>query len=194
MGEASHICSECGQPARVRVLETYIAGKPVIRHFCFRCADRHFGDAPDEEPVHRPSLGSLMVVAGLAICLISLLGGYLGIDENGGFGWYVQSGFVGGVLLVCLGAFWRVDVLGVVGGILIALAVSAKLLHAKGMSGFGWKHQLVLGTGLVLIIAGVVVRQLYYRRLARRAGPPSHGRTTSRLPGSQRTGGRQPSG
>lgn len=178
MDQTDRLCSECGRPARVRILENYVAGQPIIKHFCFSCADRRFGDAPGDEPTHRQSVGSLMVIAGLTICLISLLGdhlGLLGLHGDEGFGWYRQSGCVAGVLLVCLGAFWQVDILGVVGSILLVLALSAKMLHLAGTGGFGWKHQFALAAGLILIVTGVLVRQLYYRHLARRptsSNPP----------------------
>lgn len=165
MNQTQQLCCECGRPARVRILETYLAGEPVIKHFCFHCADGYFGESTRQDlpPVHRPSLGSLMVLAGLFIGLISLLGDHLGVHSDSIFGWYKQSELVAGILLVCLGAFWRVDVIGVVGLLLIALVFSANLLGLSGLNGFGWKHKLALAVGLTLIFAGVLVRHLYYR-------------------------------
>ena len=161
-------CSVCGEPARVRILENYVAGRPVVRPFCFRCADVYSREATREmaRPGHRSSLGLLMIVAGLTIGMVALAGDYVGIRGLGGVGWYKQFGVLLGILFVCLGAFWRIDVIGLVGGLLIALVFSAKLLHLAGAEGFGWKHQAALAVGLLLIIAGVVVRQFGYRRVA----------------------------
>lgn len=109
-----------------------------------------------------------MVVAGLTVGLISLLGDHVGIGQSAAFSLHRQWGLVCGILLVCLGAFWRIDVIGVVGGMLVALAFSTKILHLAGMNGFGWKHRTALVVGFLLVIAGVVVRHLYHRRLAGR--------------------------
>lgn len=171
-------CVACGRPARVRILKGYAAGQSVIRPYCLDCADRQWADVSTQAipSVHRVSLGSLIVVAGLTMAAIGLTGDYLGIPGNHGFGSYKLTGLVAGGFLICVGAFLRADILAVAGTVTFALAISANILGQIGGSGFGWKHQLAIGTGLVLASIGLLVRHHHYRRAAavvRRASPPS---------------------
>lgn len=100
MDQISNACAGCGQAARIRILETYVAGRPVIRHFCFECADRHFGVPEPGPPVHRASVGSLLIVAGLAV-------GLLGLAGRDGFGWKQQIAIGLGLLFITIGIVVR---------------------------------------------------------------------------------------
>jgi hypothetical protein len=171
MNHTANGCAVCKQAARVRILETYVAGRPVIRHFCFECADRYFGQLSQQDPpvVRRASLGALLILAGLLLGLVAIVADHLGIHGSPGFGWYKQTGLLTGSLLICLAAFWRIDIIGVLGILMLGLAAGANLLGLAGRDGFGWKQQVAMAAGLLLVVAGTLVR----RRSCRQAERPS---------------------
>jgi hypothetical protein len=153
----------------VRILANYVGGEPAFQHYCFRCADRYLGQqVPEPATARRVSPGSLIILAGTIFGLLGLAADHLGIHGNPGFGWYKQSALAAGSLLVCLGSFWRIDVLGVVGILLFLAAASANVLGLAGREGFGFKQQLAIGVGLLLVAAGIALR----KRSGRRAAAP----------------------
>lgn len=174
MNQAANECAVCRQAARVRILETYVAGRPVIRHFCFECADRYFGQLSRQEPpvARRASLGALMILAGILLGLLAIVADHLGIHGNPGFGWYKQTGLVTGSLLICLAAVWRIDIIGVLGILMLGLAAGANLLGLAGRDGFGWKQQMAMAAGLVLVVAGTLIRRRTCRQAARQGSVP----------------------
>jgi hypothetical protein len=167
MTQSTNVCMICGQAARVRILANYVGGEPAFQHYCFQCADHYLGQqvAAPAAP-RRVSIGSLIILAGTTFGLLGLAADHLGIHGNPGFGWYKRSALAAGSLLVCLGSFWRIDVLGVIGILLFLAAASANVLGLAGREGFGFKQQLAVAAGLVLIAAGMALRTRSSRRRA----------------------------
>lgn len=167
MDPVTNVCAVCGQAARVRILADYVAGQPAIRHLCFRCADREPPGPARAAAAYRASPGGLMILAGTLLGVLGLAADYLGIHGNPGFGWYKQSALLSGSLLVCLGCFWRIDAFGVIGILVFLLAASANLLGLAGRSGFGFKQQLAIALGLLLVVIGAIIRRRSGRHAAR---------------------------
>ncbi len=168
MDSVTNVCAVCGQAARVCILADYVAGRPAIRHLCFRCADREPHGVAPPPPLRRASTGGLMILAGTLLGLLGLAADHLGIHGNPGFGWYKQSALLSGSLLICLGCLWRIDAFGVIGALVFLLAASANLLHLAGRSGFGFKQQVAIALGSLLVVVGATLRRRSGRRAARR--------------------------
>jgi len=156
MVDAEQKCEICGGAVRVRILEGYAEGRPVVRCFCLACADLYdrFGTGGRGGQTGRLGLAWLAVVGGLLIVAVGLCGDYLGITGSSGFGWYQRAGAIGGALLLTIGALSGVEILVVAGGLVLALAVSADMLGLSGREGIGWKQGTAILSGLLIAGAG----------------------------------------
>ena len=166
-------CQVCGQPVRVRILEGYAEGQPVFRKYCFECADRFCGEPipkDQEKPAQRLSIPSMVILAGLIIVLLGASGDYLGIRGRSGFGWYQQLVIGLSVLLVVLGALFRADAVAIIGAIAFVISAGADLLGLDGSVGIGWKQELGIGIGLLLIGSGLWLRRRNRRNDADQPG------------------------
>lgn len=153
-------CQVCGQPARVKILEGYLSGEPVFRHFCFACAERFHRDMSALEtggPGRRLSYGVLLTLVGFMIVGLGALGDHLGIHGSRGFGWYQLLILGLGLLLMILGALTRVEIMAVMGTLIAGLTACSDLLRLSGAPGVGWKQQTALVLGLVLAAVGILM-------------------------------------
>jgi hypothetical protein len=173
MEQVRSTCQVCGQPAKVCIRESDVAGEPVLRYFCLTCADRlhdsaHIEDDVDneEQRIDKPRLpgSGLLIAAGVFIAMLGALGGHLGIRGSPGFGWYQTVVLVSAVLLVIIGGLFGVDVIMVIAGITAVLAACSDLLGLSGDREFGWKKESAVVIGVVLTVVG-----FYLSRPARRA-------------------------
>lgn len=154
-------CQVCGRPARVRILEDYVAGSPVYRQYCLTCADAHeIGRTVDDMDANRPrtTTGTLIVIAGLTFGMFGVFGHRFGIAWTAGLGPRQQAGIVAGVLLIMLGALLRVDAVAVVGMVVFGLAACADLIGLGGFGGSNVGQQLFIAVGLMLTCIGLALR------------------------------------
>ncbi len=168
MGESSDSCQTCGQPVRVRILRGYRRGKPILEHFCFKCADelqRTIQTTIDESGRQRLSIGALLVFVGLFVGIIGVSGDYLGIEGHSGIGWYQQMGIVLATVLVVVGSVFRVDALVVVGIVVLGLSIFSDVLGLTSAPGIGWKQQLAASIGIAIALTGILLKR-YVRRFA----------------------------
>ena len=158
-------CEACGEPARVRILRGYREGRPVRHAFCLSCAER-LGEQLEPTAYSgglargrvRLSAGAILMFGGFLVALVGLSSDYFGVGGHPGIGWAQQAGLAGGLLLVGIGALLRVDVLNVAGTLCVGLAALADVLGSGPSPGIGWRQQLVIGAGLVLVILGLALR------------------------------------
>lgn len=175
---ASHrcVCECCGEPARVRILRGYRGGRPVRHAFCLACAERvadslaptAYSGGLDARRV-RLSTGAVLVFGGMLVAMLGAAADLLGVGSHAGFGWAQQSGLVLGLVFVAIGALLRIDIVGVVGTLCVGLAALADFLGSSPSPGIGWRQQLAIGAGLLLIVAGVLMRRRSRATAARHA-------------------------
>ncbi len=171
VGKSSDSCQTCGQPVRVRILKGYTGGKPMLEHFCSKCADEAqvtIRTTLDESAKQRLSIGALLIFAGLFVGIIGVFGDYLGIEGHSGFGWHQQVGIVLATVFVLVGSLFRVDTLAVVGVVAFGLSVFADLFGLTSAPGIGWKQQLATSIGIAIVLTGILLK-----RRARHATEPS---------------------
>lgn len=172
-GRVVDLCEECGQPARVRILETYSAGRPVFRVRCLNCADAFLPASSAADAARagrRPGWRAALIVGGLVIGALGGLGDQLGVHGSRGFGAYQLAGVLVGVVCVVTGAVTHADAVAIFGTIVFGVAVSADLLSIGGVSGFGWKQQAAIIAGLVLTLVGVLSVVVARRARSNRGG------------------------
>ncbi len=170
------VCECCGEPARVRILRGYQGGKPVRHAFCLACAERWadalaptaYSGGLDARRV-RLSTGAILVFGGILVAILGAAADLLGVGSHAGFGWAQQSGLVLGLVFVAIGALLRIDIVGVVGTLCVGLAALADFLGSSPSPGIGWRQQLAMGAGLLLIVAGVLMRRRSRAAAARHA-------------------------
>ena len=162
MKNNNDVCEICGEPTRVRILEGYIDGKPMLRHFCFRCADEahvKMQVMAGEHSGRRMSIGGLLIFAGLFVGAIGVLGDYLGIEGHSGLGWYQQTGIALGALLIVVGSLFRVDTMAEAGVLVFGLSLLADVFGLRGAAGIGWKQQLATLAGVAMALTGIWLRR-----------------------------------
>jgi membrane protein implicated in regulation of membrane protease activity len=155
-------CDKCQEPARVHILEEYEKGTPLFRHLCLSCAD-----ALSEETArgsrgtngNRASMASILIMVGIFFGIVGMASDYIGISRGSGFGWLRLLGLLVGVLFVLVGALIRVDAIGVAGSIILGLTACVSLFGLSQVSGIGWKQQLAMTVGLLLILTGVLLKR-----------------------------------
>lgn len=170
-GETVRTCESCGGAARVRVLEGYSDGEPLIHTFCFRCADAFRPAAAPFNPSERLSFGTVFVITGVLLMLVGGLGDMFHLRTHKGFGLYQQIGVGAGMFLVVLAALLRVDVFAIIGLGVLALASGGDIIVVTSSAGLGWKQQAALVAGAAVIGIG-----LWLRRLTAGARRPSRAR------------------
>ena len=153
----------CGVPARVRVLEGYAHGRPLVRRYCMTCAEavEHPSSLSSDgmKGRRRLGVGSLLMVTGIIAGSIASLADHLAGGGYGGFGVYQTVAVVLGALFVLLGTLTRVDVLAVFGMLVFAVAVVADLARVGGSPGFGLKQQIGVAIALLLVGVGFALRR-----------------------------------
>ncbi len=156
------MCEACGRFARVTLLCGYLAGRPRFQQLCISCAEH----PPQTRTTtqfwtHRRllSLAGLLLGVGALLAIVALLADHLGMHGVAGFGVY-QKGAIGlGLLLLVLGAVSRVPLLLACGALVAALSASSDLLLLKYRAGFGWKQQAVALAAVLLLVAGLLIKQ-----------------------------------
>ena len=175
MTDAHNTCSVCGRPALLHVNLGSVDGKPNIRDYCQGCADRHLDEwrAPRRRLTGgRHAIGGLLIMSGVALGIVAVFADGLGIAGHSGFGWYQRGGALGGVLLIFVGAIFRIDVLGVSGTILFVLAIGVDYFGIGRSAGLGWRQEAALVVALLLLAAG-----LFFRRRPRNLATDTTGTT-----------------
>jgi hypothetical protein len=169
-----HRCSDCGEPARVHVLEGYTNGQPVLRHVCATCVEKVV-PAPRARRARRP-LGlpvvALLGLAGAVLVVMGLLGDYLVPARHPGFGRHQQLGVLVGTVVLGVGLLTRAGVIALAGLLFAAAALCADWLGLTAGPGVGWKQQFMLGVGILLALASLIVQGVRRAR-ARPCGSPS---------------------
>lgn len=149
-------CSQCGRASCVHVLEGYSGQTPVFRSLCLACSENHA--TPDPVALMRPrlSLSAAVVATGVIVGAGGALADHFGIGGSSGFGMAQSIGVVVGAVCILVGALLRVDMIGILGGILFITSIVADLLSIGGRSGFGWKQTAAVAGGAALTGAGMV--------------------------------------
>ena len=157
-------CQRCEQPSRVTILLGYVGGIPVRRHLCISCAEY----ASDEIGLDRASVlettptlssASVALLAGVLLALIGLLADEFDHRGSHGFGQYQVIAVVAGALFVMIGALLRANALAVVGVILFGLGALADAFGRVGTPGIGWRQQMTIAVGLLLLCLGLYLRK-----------------------------------
>lgn len=159
-------CERCGAPPRVLILHGYSDGHPEHARFCLACADQVDDESRRAGESYRPRLpySQALVLGGTAIGLVALAWDELAAGEHLSFA--AAAGL--GVTLIGMGAFFRIDLIGVIGTVLL-LCAGAILAIGSGSVGHGWKQWAGMAVGGLLAAAGMV-RGLW--RWRRRAAEP----------------------
>jgi hypothetical protein len=155
-------CQNCGAPVRVQVLKGYRAGRPVVRFLCMDCADRVEELESAEASTRtrqRLSVRAMLVIGGLGLGLVAMLGKQVELARSGAFSVEQRLTVCLGAFLVVLGALLRVDVVGVIGTVLFAVALGAGLLHLINAAQAGFLPAIEMILSLVLIGVGLSIRR-----------------------------------
>lgn len=164
-GARRPVCDTCGKSATVQLLAGYRDGRPVRRHLCLACAVSAPQLLRPLIPSRHLRLDAALVLAGVLVCVLGLVRDWLPTSV-GGFGWHQMLGVSVGALVLVLGLMTRVDFLAAGGVVVLGIAGAADLLLRSGSAGIGWKQELLIAFGLVMILAG-----LRLTRIRRRAAP-----------------------
>lgn len=162
-------CESCGDPAILLVLEGYSQSRPVRRAFCANHA-QFAGNRlrPRTEAEPRPRRGSAAIAIGLGaltLTLIAMLGDRMP-STHAGFGIAQAVGLAVGAFCVVLGGVLRLDVVSIGGALLAGMSLLADFAGGGRSAGFGWRQQLVLAVGFLLLgLAGLLAwRSIQARR------------------------------
>lgn len=154
------LCQACGRPVQVRILQDYLAGKPIYACFCLTCADRYeLGALIEDNERQRGKLSTGMIVLGIALAGAGAFARPMGLTATAGFGGYQQVGVAIGMFLVVLGAMFRVDTVAIFGTVLFGLAASVDLVGLGNGEGLAQGQQIAVATGLFLTGLGVGTRR-----------------------------------
>lgn len=160
-------CS-CGEPAVVCVLERYQLSKPSYRWLCSACDATWVQTVPAASgEVHRMSLGGVLIFCGAALGFAALFADLLSIRTTAGFGLF-QSFAVGlGIFGIGIGAFLRVDSIGIAGTAAFFVGLFMDMIGPLGTeSGIGWRQQLAIAAAISAILLGSVLRARQGQRRA----------------------------
>lgn len=160
--DAAVTCAHCGGPARVQVLEGYAAGRPLRRRLCLGCVDGHFARyiaSGAESGRPHLSISSGFLFTGALVALLGVSADQIVPAGSDGFGWRQWSGLLTGALFITLGAMLRVDIVGIAGAALSAIAILADVLGNAGSPGIGWKQSLAIIGGIGFVAIGLKLRQ-----------------------------------
>jgi len=166
-----HTCIDCGQPARVHVLDGYMNGQPVLRHVCAACVEKMV-PLQAARRARRPlglSVTALLGLAGGVLIALGLLGDYLVPSRHPGFGRHQQLGLLVGTVVLGIGLLTRAGVIALAGLLFAAASLCADWLGLTAGVGVGWKQQIMLGGGVLLSLAAVIVHSLRRERHQRRS-------------------------
>lgn len=156
MNETRPVCERCGAPARVHTSGHGADGRK-IRHLCLACADAEEADAPARE--RGLNHAAILLSVGVIVLLLSLLADVLKFGQEKGFGWKQQSGILVGGILVLSAALLRIPTLLVIGLVAAALSTLADHLGFGSGEGFGSHQILGVAAGILLIVAGLLMRR-----------------------------------
>lgn len=162
LSDTAAVCAACGQPARVQVLEGYASGKPVRWRLCLSCVDSQYERylrAGAEIGRPRLSISSGLLFAGALLALLGVSADQMTPLDANGFGWRQWSGLLTGVLFITLGAMLRVDIVGIAGAVLSAVAILANYLGHDYSPGIGWKQALAIIVGFGFVATGLKLRK-----------------------------------
>ena len=153
-------CSACANPARVSVLKGYDEGAPVRVEYCSACADALY--SPHRERVARGksklNLSTIILIMGALLVSVGVFADDFGHQGSDGFGPYQVAAVVLGCLVVVLGALLRIDLLVVPGVVLAALGALADVFGRVGTPGFGWRQQIAVVAGVILVAVALARR------------------------------------
>lgn len=159
--ESNTACEGCGEPVRVRILEGYRAGQPVIRAWGMTCADRlspGASDAVARRARERLSVGALLIMAGLGLGFMGVFGRHVGVEYSRQIGTPMLAACFG-AFLVLIGALLRVDVIGIIGTMIFGVAVCIELIGLAGTGDAAIVPDLELVLGLGLVAGGMWLRR-----------------------------------
>lgn len=155
-------CDACGHFADVQLLAGYRGGHPVRRQLCLACARATPQLLRPLPPSRHLRLDAALALAGFVLCLLGAARDFLPTPA-GGFGWHQVAGVSIGALFVVLGLMTRADFLAAGGVVVLGLSGAADLVLKGGSTGIGWKQELIIVFGLLLILAGLRLRHLRRR-------------------------------
>lgn len=152
-------CETCGEPARVRILEGYSNGQPIVHRFCLGCVG-YAAPLSSRPRAGKPRLRMPVLVglAGVVLGTVGVFGDAFILESNTGFGTYQQGGVVLGALLVFIGAVLRADVVALGGAFVFVGALTADWFGMARRPGIGSKQQIVLAMSLACVSYGVLGR------------------------------------
>ncbi len=153
-------CSTCADPARVSVLKGYDEGAPVRVEYCSACADALYRRRRERVAGGKSklNLSTIILITGLLLVSVGVFADYFGHQGSAGFGAYQVAAIVLGGLVVVLGALLRIDLFVIPGLVLSALGALADVFGHVGTPGFGWRQQIAVIAGLVLVSVALARR------------------------------------
>lgn len=162
MSQTAHKCVICGRPASINVHQGTDGGEPIIRHYCLECADEREVESPSPEQAAVSaglSHGGLLMLMGGLLAFLAIGADFLGISGQTGFGWFQRLGVLFGLLLVIVGAVFRVGTLSVFGLILFVVSLFADFLGIGESPGMGSRQQITLALSIALLAGGTFVQR-----------------------------------
>lgn len=144
-------CEDCGRQARVVVLEGYTDGRPRRRAMCLAHAAERAPQALRRQPgPRRPSITTLIGIAGGVGAMIGLLGDSLTTAVPMTFGWSQGALVAAGGLIIFVGALLRADFVALAGTLLFIGGLCAEWLSGAPAEGFGVRQQGFVVVGVAL--------------------------------------------
>jgi hypothetical protein len=146
-------CANCGQKARVHILDAYKHGEPVYRRLCLGCAGR----LPAERPglISRLSTPALLAGAGLTLGLLALFVDGMLPESEPSYGWAQRAGVLAGALLLIVGTMRQLEILAVLGGVLFCGALIQDWGDLRGALGANWKQQICVAAASFCVFCGM---------------------------------------
>lgn len=154
MSSTKSKCEICGEPAIVHIA-TDDGTASLIRHFCIACAEQENIRADRHERFI--DHGTVFVVVGLYILLLSALADLFSFGASEGFGYKQIAGVLIAITLFGVGGALRIPTLAFIGFFTGSITVLADWVGFGQHPGFGYQQILGSVLGLGLMVAGLTV-------------------------------------
>jgi hypothetical protein len=156
-------CPVCGTDSLVTILREGDDGDRQLRQFCEECAKRSDSEARSQQRQSAAGLAAPLTWSGILLLMLAITADHLSISGRSGFGWRQVTGAEVGFLCVVLGLLLQRAFLGTAGLFLLVLSLLADLLALGHAPGPGWRTQVALVAGTVLVAAGLFLRRVLRR-------------------------------
>lgn len=144
-----HYCASCGAVARVNVLRGYEKGQPVSDFCCVNCVGQvELEQAVTPAVLQRLRFNELLGIVSILLCAFALAGDIWLPTAHPGFGMSQRLGIVLSSVLLLAGMLFGAELLAVLGGIGVAMALSVDWFGWTTGPGIHWKWQTAMFVGL----------------------------------------------